>query len=144
MRGFFSIKGGVLFFIVVFIVVGYALFDFLFSVTVNTIIEGKIEFSDKSSRDSNYYVFYYDDYSVMLKSGKTYSLELWNDPDIPIHFECDDLGQDLGAWSDNGKWDGYLLYPIPSSFTGKLEFDFYLRSDYVGSDSWYKFRINEK
>lgn len=61
-----------------------------------------------------------------------------------IHFECKALGKDLGAWSDGDhSWDGYLKYDIPSSYTGELNFDFYLHSDYVGSDSWYKFRINE-
>ncbi|HON87843.1 MAG TPA: hypothetical protein P5519_01395 [Spirochaetia bacterium] len=126
------------------LVAGCALLDLFNSVKFNTIIEGEIEYSDEHSEDSNDLMFYWDYYEVTLKTGKSYSIELWTDPGCPIHFECDDLGQDLGAWSDgDGTWDGYLKYTIPSSFTGKLGFDFYLRADFVGSRSWYKFRVNE-
>lgn len=123
---------------------GCALLDLFSPVKFNTIIEGKIDFTDKYSEDSNDLIFYWDYYEVNLKSGKTYSLELWTDPGCPIHFECKQLGVDLGAWSDgNGTWDGYLKYNIPTSFTGTFKFDFYLRADHVGSSSWYRFRINE-
>jgi len=113
-------------------------------VQFNKIIEGELTYTDNHSPDSNDLIFYSDRFEVRLDAGKTYSLELWTAPDVPIHFECDELGQDLGAWSDGDKtWDGYLLYEIPSSFSGKLSFDFYVRADHVDSDSWYKFRINE-
>ncbi len=114
-------------------------------VQFNKVIENELTYNDKNSTDSNDYMFYWDYYEVRLDAGKSYSLELWTDPDAPIHFECDPLGQDLGAWSDgDNSWDGYLLYTIPSSFSGKLGFDFYVRADYVGDNSWYRFRINEQ
>ena len=113
-------------------------------VTFNEVIDGELTFGDEHSSDSNDYVFYWDYYEVNLAAGKSYSLELWTDSGCPVHFECDDLGQDLGAWDDgNGTWDGYLLYQFPSSFSGTLGFDFYVRADYVGAASWYRFRINE-
>ena len=114
-------------------------------VRLNEDIEGELIYSDEHSNDSTGKTFYWDWYEVRLDSGKSYSLELWTDPDCPLHFECDDLGGDIGAWSDaDGEWDGYLLYEIPSSFSGKLGFDFYVRADYVDESSWYRFRINEE
>lgn len=114
-------------------------------VQFNKVIEDELTYTDEHSTDSNDYVFYWDYYEVKLDEGKSYSLELWADPEAPIHFECDLLGEDLCTWSDgNQSHDGYLLYDIPSSFTGKLGFDFYVRADYVGADSWYQFRINEQ
>ncbi len=125
---------------------GCALIDLLGGgVQFNKLIEAEITYSDDHSQDSNDLYFYWDWYEVRLASGKSYSLELWTDPGCPLHFECDMLGQDLGAWSDgDGEWDGHLLYEIPSSFSGKLGFDFYVRVDYVGESSWYRFRINEE
>ncbi len=111
--------------LVLAILAGCALLDLFSSVKFNTIIEDEIEYSDEHGDDSNDLTFYWDYYEVTLKSGKSYSIELWTDPGVPIHFECDDLGQDLGAWSDGDHtWDGYLKYDIPASFTGKLGFDF--------------------
>ncbi len=113
-------------------------------VKFNDLTEGKLDFSDDNAVHGAY-TFYSDRFETSLKAGKSYSLELWTDSGVPIHFQCDDLGQDLGCWSDaDGTWDGYLLYEFPSAYTGKLAFCFYLRADHVSADSWYKFRINEK
>ena len=113
-------------------------------VAFNKVIEGEITFKDKWSIDSNDRYFYWDWYKIQLRSSRTYSLELWTDPDVPIHFECDQLGEDLGAWDDgDGTWDGYLLYEFPEGLSS-VGFDFYLRSDSIGPDSWYQFRINEE
>lgn len=123
---------------------GCALFGlFGGAVAFDTIIEDTISFEDDHSTDSNDYWFYWDWYEVRLDPSRSYTLELWTDPDCPIHFECDQLGQDLGAWDDGDQsWDGYLLYTLPAGLDS-VGFDFYLRSDYVGDTSWYQFRINE-
>ena len=116
----------------------------LWGVPFNKTIEGEIDFKDRFSTDSNDRYFYWDWYKIRLNASKTYSLELWTDPDVPIHFECDQLGEDLGAWSDGDEsWDGYLLFEFPSGLN-EIGFDFYLRADSVGKDSWYQFRINEE
>ena len=123
---------------------GCTFLNLIGGVPFNQVIEGELDFRDDHSSDSNSYIFYWDWYRIRLDRSKTYSLELWTDSDTPIHFECDQLGQDLGAWDDgDGTWDGYLLYEFPSDLS-TVEFDFYLRADYVGSDSWYEFRINEE
>ena len=112
-------------------------------VPFNKVIEGEITFSDKSSQDSNDYYFYYDWYEIWLDSSRSYSLEMWTDRDVPIHFESKDLGIDVGAWDDgDGSWDGHLLYALPEGLS-QIGFDFYLRADSVGSDSWYRFQIIE-
>ena len=123
---------------------GCTILNLLGGVPFNKIIEGEIDFKDDHSPDSNDSIFYWDWYQVRLNSSKTYSLELWTDPDTPIHFECKELGQDLGAWDDgDGAWDGHLLYEFPPDLS-KVGFDFYLRADYVLDESWYEFRINEE
>ena len=123
---------------------GCSILNLLGGVPFNKIIEGEIDFRNDHSSDSNDLIFYWDWYQIRLDRSKTYSLELWTDPDVPIHFECDELGEDLGAWDDgDGTWDGYLLYEFPSDLS-KVGFDFYLRADYVSEPSWYEFRINEE
>ena len=114
-------------------------------VRFNEVIEGELTYDDDHGEDSNDLMFYWDSYQVRLADRTSYTLELWTDPDVPIHFECDQLGKDLGAWSDgDATWDGYLSYAFPASFSGKLEFDFYVRADNIGDDSWYEFRINDE
>lgn len=141
----YLINGCVLLFIICTLAMSCAFLDlFNTSVPMNQIIDDQIDFKDEYSKDSTGRLFYWDWYEFKMRSGKSYSLEFWTDSGVPMHFECKQFGKDLGAWDDGDKtWDGYLKYDFPSDFTGKVGFDFYLRSDHISSRSWYRFRINE-
>jgi len=131
--------------LLVWLATSCAFFDlFDTSIPMNKDISDKLEFTDKYSQDSNGRIFYWDYYEFRMRSEKNYSLELWTDSGVPMHFECKTFGVDMGAWDDGDKtWDGYLKYVFPTNHTGKVGFDFYLRSDHVSSRSWYRFRVNE-
>jgi len=139
----------------IFILSGSCAFFALFtqSVKFNETLEGQLDLKDDTFYDEggnweDYNIsisagtWYCDTYKAVLKSGKRYSFEVWTDRDVSVVLDIDELNQQLGPWNDSS--DGYLRYEVPSTYTGTLNFQFYLRAEYVGDTSWYRFRINEE
>ena len=107
-------------------------------------ISGALTFEDGSSKDSNDLYFVWDPYAFNFTKGKTYAVELWATQG-PVHFEIKPQGIDYCVY--DGTDDGYSTTDYVAPKDGAVDFDIYVRSDFVsgaGGNFKYDFRITEK